>query len=169
MNNFFILKLNLITYNEVYEDFVKIKISDETIIIYLYNQNLELSNNIELVKKIKSILIKINDNYEFDLGGIYTVLIYENIYYGYVIEINKIKEFEYSDYIDLKINIKYNQTFYVVFDNYKYIEDYDNVYFNNNKYVLNISQLKNTNNVFEFGDIVYNDYSIMLDYCIKIK
>lgn len=166
---FFILNLIMITYNEVYEDFVKIKICDEKLIIYLYNHKLELSNNKELVKELRDILIKINNNYEFDLGGIYNALIYENYYYGYVIEIDKIKKFEYSDYIDLKIKIKYNQPFYCFFDNYKYIENCRNIYFDNNLYIVNIDELSNVNSIFEFGDIVYNNYLEILSKSVKIK
>ena len=148
---------------------MKIKICDERLIIYLYNHNLELSNNTELVKEIKKILIKINNNYEFNLGGIYNILIYENLYYGYVIEIDKIKEFEYSDYIDLKIKIKYNQPFYCVFDNYEYVYNCLNVYFDDNLYIVNINELSNVNSIFEFGDVIYNNYLEILSKSVKIK
>ena len=148
---------------------MKIKINNEVLIIYLYNRKLNLLNNIELTKNIKDILTNIINHYEINLSGIYNVIIYENNYYGYIIEINKIKEFEYSDYIDLKIKIKHNHPFYCVFDNYKYVENCNDVYFNNNLYFVNISQLNNVNSIFEFGDIVYNDYLLTLSECVKIK
>lgn len=159
----------MITYNRVYGDRVKIKYCDDLLIIYLYNVKLNLSENVELVKSIKDILVKIMNNNEISFGGIYKVVIYENKYYGYIIEINKIKEFEYSDFIDLKIEIRLDQTFYLITNNYYYLENINNVYFYNNQYYVNICEFKNVNFIFEYGNIIYNKYENMISKSVKIK
>lgn len=148
---------------------MKIKINNEVITVYLYNYELNLVNNLELTKQIKEVLNKIMKLYEIDLSGMYNVIIYENKCYGYILEIVRIKEFEYSDFIDLKIKIKRDQPFYLIVDNYKYVENCHNVYFNNNLYVVNILELDNVNSVFEVGDIIYNDYSLIFNKSVKIK
>lgn len=148
---------------------MKIKTLDDLLIVYLYNMKLDLTNKNELTKNIKVLLEKIINFYSINLSGIYEVVIYENKFYGYVLEIKKIKDFEYGDFLDLKISIKNNQNFYLVVDNYNFIEDFNNIFYKNNLYYVNVCNIKNVNILFEYGDILYKDNAFIFDDCVKIK
>lgn len=148
---------------------MKIKFNDELLIVYLYNQELKLDELENLKKDIKIILEDIINRYKIKLSGIYEIIIYENKKYGYVLEIKQIKEFEYSEFIDLRINIKYNQTFYFITDNYNYIDDCNNVFCNNDIYFVNMESVLNVNSKVELCDILYKDVDLIFIGCVKIK
>ena len=65
---------------------MKIKKEDNLLIIYLYKEKLPLDNKAELYLKIKELFNKLGD-YITNVEGLYEVIIYENQYYGYIIEI----------------------------------------------------------------------------------
>ena len=98
----------------------------------------------------------------------YKVTIYENKLYGVILEIDKIKDFEYGDFIDIKLDIKYNQDFYVIVDNYNFFENINNVFYKNNHYFVNIIEFKNVNMIFEYGDILYKNYDNLLNDCVNV-
>lgn len=147
---------------------MKFRVDDELIVIYLYNIKLELSNKNELTKIIKNFLNKLTNYYKIELSGMYKVTIYENRYYGYVLEFLKIKDFEYGDFIDLKIDIKFNQTFYLVVDNYSFIEHINNFFYKNGLYYVNIANVNNVNVLFEYGDVLYKNINYVLRKCVNI-
>jgi len=148
---------------------MKIKVEDELLIIYLYNKKMNLDILDEVTKSIKELLVKIIRYHNFPLSGIYEVIIYENNNYGYVLEIKQIKEFEYSDFIDLKLIIKKNQPFYLVVNNYNYVDDCRNVYYKNNLFFVNVEDVSNVNSKIELGEIFYKNINVLLDCSVKIK
>lgn len=148
---------------------MKIDFCDDLLIMYLFNKELNLDNKITLIKQLKFLLEKLINNYNIDIKGIYETVIYENKYYGYIIEFEKIKDFEYGSYIDLKLNIKNDQPFYFVTDNYHFLYNCKNIYFKNGFYFVNISEFENVNTIFEYGDIIYKNYSYYLDECVNVK
>lgn len=147
---------------------MKIKIDNDLIIIYLYNIKLNFDNLEVLKTNIKDLLVNIH-NRKINLNGMYEVVIYENNYYGYILEIKNIKEFTYGDFVDLKLELKRNQEFYLVFDNYNYIEDLKEVFYKNNQFFVNIKNVLNVNKKIELCDIVYKN-SYNLEYkSVKVK
>ena len=123
----------------------------------------------ELTKNIKVLLAKVIRIYQINLSGIYQVVIYENKYYGYVLEILKIKEFEYSDFIDLKLEIKFNQPFYLAVDNYIYLEGINNVFYKNNRFFVNLKDVNDVNKIIEYGDVVYKEEGLLTYKSVKIN
>lgn len=147
---------------------MKIKLEDELLIIYLYNTKLDLNEKDNLTKDIKKILIRVVGYHQITLSGIYQVTIYENKYYGYILELFQIKEFEYGDFIDLKIEIKKDQPFYFVAKNYNFLEELACVYYKDGLFfVLIDDQFKMVNKI-EYGDIVYKNISLLTNGCVKI-
>lgn len=148
---------------------MKIDIFEDVLTLYLFSENLNLDSKIELIKQLKNILEKIINCYKIELSGAYEAVVYENKYYGYIIDFYKIREFEYGNYIDLKLEIKLNQTFYFVTDNFNFICSCDNVFLKNDNYFVNINELKNVNVAFEYGEIIYKNCDKLLDKCVKIN
>ena len=148
---------------------MKFKKDNELLIVYLYNVELNLKNQDSLTKDIKNLLVKIIRNYHISFSGIYQVIIYENKYYGCILEILQIKEFEYGDFIDLKIDIRHNQDFYFVTDNYTFIENLNHIYYKNNLYFVKLDSFTNINLLIEYGDIFYKDIPSFVSNSVMIK
>lgn len=140
---------------------MRIKLIDDLLVIYLYNVKLDLINNLILIKDIKKVLERIINYYQYDLAGMYNVVIFENDDYGYILELKKIKDFEYGNYLDLKLNIKYKQSFYMVCDNYNYLSDLSNIWYKDGYYYVNIKEIKDKTRIFEYGDILYKDMDFL--------
>lgn len=135
---------------------MKVEFINKKIVVYLYNQKLNLDDSKELSKNIKKIILSIINQYNYQFSGLFKVIIYENIKYGYVLEISLIKEYDYSDYIDMKIEIKKHSPMYLVFDNYNYIEGIKKFIFKNNLYYVDIKNISNIQEKMEYGYLVYN-------------
>lgn len=148
---------------------MRIKFDNDLLVIYLYAVKLNLFNSVELTSDIKSLLKRIINYYNINLSGMYKVIIYENKVYGYVLELFKIKDFEYGDFLDLKLEIKYDQIFYLIVDNYWFIENIKKVFYVNGLYYVNLCDLKDVNIIFEYGDIFYKDKNNLLANCVNLE
>ncbi len=133
---------------------MKIKYQSDLIIIYLYKHFLEYDNKDKLHHEIKEIFINLIKNYKLDLFGYFKVDIYENKKYGCILEINKIYS-DNSDYIDLKVILHHNTKFYLVMNEY-YFLNIENVKYHNNNFYLDIENIENLDNYIEFGEIYYD-------------
>ena len=133
---------------------MKIKYQSDLIIIYLYKHFLEYDNKDKLHHEIKEIFINLIKNYNLDLFGYFKVDIYENKKYGCILEINKIYS-DNSDYIDLKVILHRNTKFYLVMNEY-YFLNIENVKYHNNNFYLDIENIENLDNYIEFGEIYYD-------------
>ena len=63
---------------------MKVEFINKKIVVYLYNQKLNLDDSKELSKNIKKIILSIINRYNYQFSGLFKVIIYENIKYGYV-------------------------------------------------------------------------------------
>lgn len=106
-------------------------IIDDNIVIFLdkiYLQNLDLTNQNLIEKKLIKLIGKLQNKYAIDLSGYYNVYIHKDTNYGFIIDMQK-EELEYIDYFNnqLELNIE------VVEDSFLYkIEDI----FTINKFLL---------------------------------
>ena len=136
---------------------MKIQVIDEKIVLYLYNYFFKTTPTDTLTKEIKKIFIRLIKNYHFKLGGIYNVLVYENSYYGTILEIEKIEELLFNpDLIDIKVRVINNQDFYFKTDDYFIIENYNNIYYQNEYFYLKLDDKINLTSLIEYGSIEYN-------------
>ena len=107
-------------------------IIDDNIVIFLdkvYLQNLDLTNQNLIEKKLVKLINKLQNKYTIDLNGYYNVYIHKDINYGLIIDMQK-EELEYIDYFNnqLELNIE------IIEDSFLYkIEDI----FTINKNLLN--------------------------------
>ena len=136
---------------------MKIQVIDEKIVLYLYNYFFKITPTYTLTKEIKKIFIRLIKNYHFKLGGIYNVLVYENPYYGTILEIEKIEELLFNpDLIDIKVRVINNQNFYFKTDDYFIIENYNNIYYQDGYYYLKLNDKTKITSLIEYGSIEYN-------------
>ena len=148
---------------------MKVNFEDDLIIIYLYNYDLSINDTNELTKQIKELLISLIKRYNISISGMYEVVVYENLFYGFILEIKRIKEFEYNDYVDIKLLIKHNAIFYLEFDDYFIILDEKEIFYKNNKFYVNINKISDVNKVIEYAKIIYKKEILNINDCVKIK
>ena len=136
---------------------MKIQVNDEKIVLYLYDYFFKSTEKDIITREIKRIFIKLIHNYRFKIGGIYEVLVYENLNYGTILEIEKVEELLFNpDLIDIKVRVIKNQDFYFKTDDYFIISNYDNIYYKDNYFYLKLTSDINVTSLIEYGSIEYN-------------
>ena len=139
---------------------MKFVFKDNKIIIYLNKENIDfdISNKENLEKYIKELVLNIKKIYGYKISGSYNVNIYENKKIGLIIEFIKKENFDFfPDLIDLKLNIFYDSDVYLKLDDYFLIKKYKNIYYNNNNFYIDVTDLikKDILILSEFGKYIY--------------
>lgn len=139
---------------------MKFVFKDNKIIIYLNKENIDfdISNKENLEKYIKELVLNIKKIYGYKILGSYNVNIYENKKIGLIIEFIKKESFDFfPDLIDLKLNIFYDSDVYLKLDDYFLIKKYKNIYYNNNNFYIDVTDLikKDILILSEFGKYIY--------------
>ena len=139
---------------------MKFVFKDNKIIIYLNKENIDFDifNKENLEKYIKELVLNIKKIYGYKISGSYNVNIYENKKIGLIIEFIKKESFDFfPDLIDLKLNIFYDSDVYLKLDDYFLIKKYRNIYYNNNNFYIDVTDLikKDILILSEFGKYIY--------------
>lgn len=149
---------------------MKIELTNEKIVVYLNNYYFNTSDKDKLIREIKDLFIKLIKIYKLSFSGIYKVNLYENKLYGSILEIIKQEELLFSrDLIDIKVSVKKNNDIYLKTSDYFVFEDYQNIYYRDNNYYLNILDTSNYLKLIEFCKIVYNIEKSDLKPLAKMK
>ena len=150
---------------------MKIKIIDsEKIVLYLYNYFFKNLEKESIKTEIKNIFLKLIQKYQIKISGIYDVLVYENLKYGTVLEINKKEELLFhQDLIDIKVKIIIDCNVYLKTTDYFILEKYNNVYYKDSFYYINILDIDNILSLIEYVDIIYDKDENYLDKMILIN
>lgn len=132
---------------------MKIMSKDNKLIVYLYNELLDIDNKELLYKEIKDLFIKLIKKYHYSFFGYWKVDIYHNEIYGSFLEMEKIYDGFSVDIIDLKIRVFKNTLMKLEFDDNYFINK--RVKYKNGKYYLNIKNPKDLIKYIEYGKIIY--------------
>ncbi len=113
---------------------MKVCVLEDKIIVHLKNE-LFTDLDSELEDKLKDVFKTLNDNYDLDLKGLFDVDIYQDDFYGIILEILSTEDYYgYFNQIEMKINF-YKQNFlyeidsYIKDDNLIYYRVLDKLYF----------------------------------------
>lgn len=149
---------------------MKIELTNEKIVVYLNNYYFNTSDKDKLIREIKDLFIKLIKIYKLSFSGIYKVNLYENKIYGSILEIIKQEELLFSrDLIDIKVSVKKNNDIYLKTSDYFVFTNYQNIYYKDNNYYLNILDTSNYLKLIEFCKIVYNIEKSDLKPLAKMK
>ena len=149
---------------------MKVLIENDIIILYLYNYYFENDDKEYLTKEIKKIFLKLIKYYYIEMNGFYEVNIYENIKYGVILEIIlKDKLLFRSDFIDIKVNLFKNKNMYFKTKDYFILNNYQNIYYHDNYYYIDIQDIDDILKVIEFGELVYKEKEHLLNKMIFIQ
>ena len=147
----------LFSYITLGEDNLKIeRLGEQKYLIFVnssYLSNIECDKD-KIIESVKKLLLKLR--YRLSLQGFYKVKVHVGEDIGLFIDIYKIDDIEYSNSLDLRILIFYDDTFYFETVDYFVIENVDNVRYFNNKYYCLASDVL-VDRVIEFGKFIYGD------------
>lgn len=151
---------------------MKIEKYDNKYIIYLNKdyKKINIKDKINIENDFRELFLNLRKNYNIKLVGYYNIYIYENKYYGLVIEIEN-EDLEYYDYfddeLDMKITILENQTFiYEILNDSKEILSKYNIIKNKDKIYV---KLDNDISNIEMGILLENSKIIYKDAVDIIK
>lgn len=150
-------------------DILKIDVIDDNYVIYLnktnlINFNFDKQDNLE--EEFKKIFKILKNNYNLKINGYYNIKIYQDNYYGIIIEIDK-ENIDYYDYFDYDDTItmrikKYDIEIFYEVEDFLFIKDfldYFKLYRSKNKLYLKIIKELDNNifyNLLEMSKINYN-------------
>ena len=134
---------------------MKIENVDNIVIVYLFNENIDIDDIDDLNKKIKNVFVKIMKRGNYNFFGYSKVSVYHNKNYGLILEVEKLSQSE-TNYrtIDLKIVVYKNIPFYIEFDDY-FDFNRKEIKVINDKYYIEIDEHVDIHKYIEFGRIKY--------------
>ena len=137
---------------EIDDDIYKIFLNDLEI------KNINVASEKSLESTIRGVILKLKSKYDIVLKGLYDVSIFITEGVSADIIIEKVNTFLFREKdIDLRIKIIFNSKFYFKTFDYDVVKAFNDVYFYNNEYYTEVSNLEDINKYIEFGDIIYDD------------
>ena len=136
---------------------MKIEITHDKVIVYLYIKALSINDIALLNKEIKSLFINLIERYHLNFFGSFKVSIYHNSHYGSILEIEKAYDDSFNtNLIDLKIIVYRNVSMYLEFNDFYFTNVPKQLIIKNNKYYLSVDNIDNIMKYIEYGRINYN-------------
>lgn len=137
---------------EIDDDIYKIFLNDLEI------KNINVGSEKSLESTIRGVILRLKSKYDIVLKGLYDVSIFIKEGVSAYIIIEKVNTFLFREKdIDLRIKIIFNSKFYFKTFDYDVVKACNDVYFYNNEYYTEVSNLEDINKYIEFGDIIYDD------------
>ena len=137
---------------EIDDDIYKIFLNDLEI------KNINVASEKSLESTIRGVILRLKSKYDIVLKGLYDVSIFIKEGVSAYIIIEKVNTFLFREKdIDLRIKIIFNSKFYFKTFVYDVVKAFNDVYFYNNEYYAEVSNLEDINKYIEFGDIIYDD------------
>lgn len=137
---------------EIDDDIYKIFLNDLEI------KNINVASEKSLESTIRGVILRLKSKYDIVLKGLYDVSIFIKEGVSAYITIEKVNTFLFREKdIDLRIKIIFNSKFYFKTFDYDVVKACNDVYFYNNEYYTEVSNLEDINKYIEFGDIIYDD------------
>lgn len=137
---------------EIDDDIYKIFLND----LEIKNINIESEKSLE--STIRGVILRLKSKYDIVLKGLYDVSIFIKEGVSAYIIIEKVNTFLFREKdIDLRIKIIFNSKFYFKTFDYDVVKAFNDIYFYNNEYYTEVSNLEDINKYIEFGEIIYDD------------
>ncbi len=123
--------------------------------IYMSNLYFNFSNydKKKIVEEIKKIINQLKN--KLNLKQFYKVKVYLNEKLGTFLDIIKLDDLDYSDTLDLRIIVLYDEKIYFETDNFFILKNLKNIKFFNDKYYCLVDDILNINDVVDFGRFIY--------------
>lgn len=120
----------------------------------LYIKDVNLDEKEAIILAVKDIIQKIKQ--KLQLRGFYKVKVFPNKNIGLFIEIIQLEDLEFSNNLDLRVVVYFDEKFYFETGDYFTIQKYDNVMFFDDKfYCLIDDSFEDMLEIVEFGRLIY--------------
>lgn len=120
----------------------------------LYIKDINLDEKEAIILAVKDIIQKLKQ--KLQLRGFYKVKVFPNKNIGLFIEIIQLEDLEFSNNLDLRVVVYFDEKFYFETEDYFTIQKYDNVMFFDDKfYCLIDDSFEDMLEIVEFGRLIY--------------
>lgn len=120
----------------------------------LYIKDVNLDEKEAIILAVKDIIQKLKQ--KLQLRGFYKVKVFPNKNIGLFIEIIQLEDLEFSNNLDLRVVVYFDEKFYFETEDYFTIQKYDNVMFFDDKfYCLIDDSFEDMLEIVEFGRLIY--------------
>lgn len=127
----------------------------------LYIKDVNLDEKEAIILAVKDIIQKLKQ--KLKLRGFYKVKVFPNKNIGLFIEIIQLEDLEFSNNLDLRVIVYFDEKFYFETEDYFTIQKYDNVMFLDDKfYCLIDDSFDDMFEIVEFGRLIYGKEVINL-------
>ncbi len=127
----------------------------------LYIKDVNLDEKEAIILAVKDIIQKLKQ--KLQLRGFYKVKVFPNKNIGLFIEIIQLEDLEFSNNLDLRVIVYFDEKFYFETEDYFTIQKYDNVMFLDDKfYCLIDDSFDDMFEIVEFGRLIYGKEVINL-------
>ena len=126
----------------------------------LYIHGVKLDDIDNLKKYIKEKVLVLKKKYFKDISGFYNVDVYSNDRIGLIISFKREEGFDFlRDIVDLNVKVHDKSLVYFEFDDIFLIDSFNDVYFFNNNFYIDISCLNDIVffKLIEFGKFIYGE------------
>lgn len=137
---------------------MKIIGDSDNFFIYLYD--VKLSDIDDLKKYFREKILLLKKKFFNNISGIYDVSVYSNDRIGLIVCFNREEEFDFlRDVVDLNLKVYEKTSIFLEFDDIFVCDSFDNVYFFNNKFYINVDSLdyREFLKIIEFSCFVFGD------------
>ena len=153
---------------------MKFEIVDEKLSKVFINDiiisTVNLKNEKELEKFLKSIILSLKNRYNVILKGLYEIDIFVNKKIGALVEIEKIEAFMYKEKdVDLNIKVIFDCDFYFKTEDYFLLSDYKDIYYYKNYFYVKLKSLKKLSKYIELGEIIFGNDLLIEERGIKVS
>lgn len=127
----------------------------------LYAKNCDFSSKETIVSFIKVFMNKLKNR--LHLRGFYKVKVFVHEKIGLFLDIIRLDDIEFSNVLDLRIIVYFDENIFFEVDDYFIIEDFPNIrYFDDKFYCLIDKNCDQLYKIIEFGRFVYGDEAFKL-------
>ncbi len=138
-------------------------VSDNEFVVFINSLYFPIDEGLDkqnLSRTIKSLLSKLDKNYNLSLKGYYKVSIYHNKKIGSYLVLEKLEDFIIDvTTIDLRVIAYLNEEFLLEFDDYEKIPLGKSIFYLNNMYYLSVNDVSDEEilSLCDWSRIVYGD------------
>lgn len=133
--------------------------SSDKIFIFINILNISSTEKSDLIDVVKNIIIKYRTRLK--LRGFYKAKVYVNEKVGLFIDLCKIDDIDYSNSLDLRVLVFYDEKVYFGTDDYFILEGCEKVRYFEKEFYCDVSDVEILR-VVEFGHFIYGDEVLRL-------
>lgn len=148
---------------------MKFMSQDDNFSLFIFNLKKFDMDNIN--ECIKNLVYKLKNTYKKNISGFYNVNVFINDKIGVILDFDREDDFDFfKDVVDLNVIVNDESKIYLKFNDLFLLNKFDNVYFLDDKYYVNVDDvsLREFYAILEDSEIIYGDKANEVNFALKV-